>query len=233
MLEKINTVLFDLDGTLIDSVPDMRAAVNATMRELGRPEYSIKQITQWVGNGSKMLLTRALAGKFDAEVDESTLTNVLPLFYKHYGENLCAASQVYEGVLPALRELQQAGINMACVTNKPIQFAVSVLATFELDQFMSVVVGGGSLPQLKPDPEPLFFACEQLGIDGKKRSQTVLMVGDSGSDMKAARAAGMQSIAVDYGYPQGANLLNLGAEKMISNMQELPKLLKATVSRGV
>ena len=229
ILEKIDTILFDLDGTLIDSAPDMSAAVNATMRELDKPEHSLEQITQWVGNGSKMLLTRALAGKFDAEIDEQTLKGILPLFFQHYRENLCTSSQIYNGVLPALLELQKIGIKMACVTNKPIQFAEPVLAKLQLDQFMPVIVGGGSLPQLKPDPEPLFFACELLGINEKVRNQTVLMVGDSSSDMKAAKAAGMQSIAVDYGYSQGANLLELGALKMISDMRELPALLNASM----
>ena len=225
MLKNINAILFDLDGTLINSAPDMAAAVNATMRELDLPEYSIKQISQWVGNGSKMLLTRALAGKFDVEIDEKSLQEILPSFYKHYAANLNSASQIYPGVLPALYELQQANIKMACVTNKPIEFAMPVLAAYELDQFMPVVVGGGSLPQLKPSPEPLFFACEQLDIDERMLGQTVLMVGDSSSDIKAAKMAGMQSIAVDYGYSQGVNLLDLGAKKIISNMQELPSLL--------
>ena len=225
MLKNINAILFDLDGTLINSAPDMAAAVNATMRELDLPEYSIKQISQWVGNGSKMLLTRALAGEFDVEIDENSLKEILPSFYKHYAENLNSASLVYTGVLSALHKLQKANIKMACVTNKPIEFAMPVLAAYELDQFMPVVVGGGSLPQLKPSPEPLFFACEQLDIDERMLGQTVLMVGDSSSDIKAAKMAGMQSIAVDYGYSQGVNLLDLGAKKIISNMQELPSLL--------
>lgn len=227
MLANISTILFDLDGTLVDSVPDLSAAVNATLREIGRAEYPDQQIRHWVGNGSKMLLARALAGKFDVEIDENQLKEVLPLFFQHYGENLCTAGKVYDGVLLALKKLQTMDIKMACVTNKPIEFVKPVLEAYGLDQFMPIVVGGGSVSQLKPSAEPLFFACEQLSIDEKNRSQTVLMVGDSSSDIKAAKAADMQSIAVDYGYTQGMNLLELGARAMISNMQELPELLKA------
>jgi len=120
---------------------------------------------------------------------------------------------------------------MACVTNKPIQFAEPVIAKLELIQFLPIIIGGGSLAELKPAPEPLFMACDLLGVNEAKRSQTVLMVGDSSSDMKAAKAAGMQSIAVDYGYSQGVDLLDLGALKMISNMRELPVLL--VPSKGV
>lgn len=229
MFENIKTVLFDLDGTLVNSAPDLAAAVNATMLELGKTEYPLNQITQWVGNGSKILLKRALTGKFDDEPDAAELEQVLPLFFKHYAANLSSASHIYAGVLPALKALQLAGIQMACVTNKPIIFTHAVLATFQLDQFMPIAVGGDSLPQLKPSPEPLLFACEQLGIDPSVISETVLMVGDSSSDIKAAKAANIRSVAVDYGYSQSVDLVALGATKMIADMQELPALMGINV----
>ncbi len=228
MFKNIKTILFDLDGTLVNSAPDLAAAVNATMLELGRPEYPLDQVIQWVGNGSKTLLKRALTGEFDGEPDVDELSSSLPLFFKHYEANLSTASQIYDGVLPALNALQTAGIQMACVTNKPIAFTHPVLQAFQLDGFMPIAVGGDSLPQLKPSPEPLLFACEQLGLDLNTISETVLMVGDSSSDIKAAKAAGVQSVAVDYGYSQGVNLIELGASKMISNMQELPSLMNLT-----
>ncbi len=228
MFKHIKTVLFDLDGTLVNSAPDLAAAVNATMLELGRTEYPLDQVIQWVGNGSKTLLKRALTGEFDGEPEVFELDNALPLFFKHYEANLSSASQIYEGVLPALTALQKAGIQMACVTNKPIAFTHPVLQAFQLDQFMPVAVGGDSLPQLKPSPEPLLFACEQLGVELKTISDTVLMVGDSSSDIKAAKAANVQSVAVNYGYSQGVDLIGLGASKMISNMQELPSLMGLT-----
>ena len=224
-MKKIQTVLFDLDGTLINSAPDLAAAVNATMLELGRSEYPLEQVIQWVGNGSKVLLKRALTGDFNGEPSSVELAQALPLFLKNYQDNLSTESEIYDGVFPALLELQKAGIKMACVTNKPIEFTHPVLAAFSLDQFMPVVVGGGSLPQLKPSPEPLLHACELLGVDLAMVQDKVLMVGDSSSDIKAAKAAGIQSVAVDYGYSQGVDLIDLGANKIISNMQELVVLL--------
>ena len=224
-MKNIDVILFDLDGTLIDSAPDLHVAVNTTMREIGMQEYSLEQITQWVGNGSKLLLQRALTGELDIKIDDQQLKEILPLFYENYAKNLSTASKVYEGIFPALISLKKAGIKMACVTNKPVEFTLPVLASFQLDQFFSVVVGGDSLPQLKPSPEPLLFACEQLNVEREKLCKTVLMVGDSSSDIKAANAAGIQSVAVDYGYSQGVNLLDLGATKMISNIEELLVML--------
>ncbi len=225
MLKNVQAVLFDLDGTLINSAPDLAAAVNATMLELGRSEYPLNQVIQWVGNGSKKLLKRALTGDVNGEPESAELDSALPLFFKHYGENLNVLSGIYDGVLPALSSLQMAGIKMACVTNKPIEFTHPVLTAFDLERFFPVVVGGNSLPQLKPSPEPLLFACEQLGIDSSMMRESVLMVGDSSSDIKAAKAAGCDSVAVDYGYAQGVDLMELGASKITSDLQELTSFL--------
>jgi len=225
MLERITTILFDLDGTLVNSAPDLAAALNATMSEMGRNEYPLETVTTWIGNGANKLLKRALSGEIDGEPESHLLEQALPVFMKHYEQNLVSKTYVYDGVHEALSVLRSAGVQMACVTNKPIGFVAPILRKFKLDEFIYVTVGAGSLPQLKPAADPLLLACEKLNVETSLIAETVLMVGDSSSDIKAAKAANMQSVAVDYGYAQGVNLLELGATTEISNILDLPKLM--------
>ena len=224
-VSNIDTVLFDLDGTLINSLPDLTIAVNATMYDLDREKHSQDTVKHWIGNGAKVLLKRALTGEYDGEPEQHLFDKALPLFFDHYAKNLVGASYVYDGVFPALELLKSSGIKLACVTNKPIEFAQPIINHFKLDQFIQVVIGGGSIPELKPSAAPLLLACEKLGGEPSLFAKTTVMVGDSASDIKAAKAANMKSVAVDYGYAQGQNLLELGAQDEISNMMELPDLL--------
>jgi len=222
---KVEYILFDLDGTLIDSAPDIAAAVNATLVDIGKEEYPLSMIKTWIGNGAKTLLKRALTGSIDEEPDQVLLEQTLPRFFEHYGQNLSGDTYVYSGVLEALAALSLAGLQLACVTNKPIEFVQPILNAYQMNQYIQLSVGGGSLPELKPSAAPLVFACEQLGHDLKSDPDKVIMVGDSASDILAANAAGIKSIAVDYGYPQGQDLISLGASAWISSMDELPDLL--------
>ena len=210
-------VIFDLDGTLIDSVPDLCLAVNATMRDLNKAEHSELSVRTWVGNGAKKLLERALTADFNDQAIDDDLEKALPIFMRHYANNLSTASIIYDGVADTLDALKKQHIKMACVTNKPEKFAHPVLQAFGIDHYFDSIIGAGTLPQLKPDPEPLFLACKQLGSN----TQNTLMVGDSISDIKAAKNAHIRSIAVNYGYTQGHDLSKLGADKIISNMREL------------
>lgn len=225
MLNNIKMALFDLDGTLVHSVPDLALTVNATLLELGLPEYLEPTIATWVGNGSRQLLKRALTGDMEGEPDPEQLEQAMPLFFKHYENNLSGGSHVYAGVEQTLAVLQEAGIKMACVTNKPEKFARILLQRLKLDQYFPVVVGGGTLPQLKPDPAPLLHACEQLGAPARYAADYGVMVGDSASDMRAAVAVGMPAVAVSYGYAQGKDLRQEGAAHVIDNMSDLIPLL--------
>jgi phosphoglycolate phosphatase len=225
LFSNIQAFLFDLDGTLVNSAPDLAAAVNATMAEIGKPTHPQALVEQWIGNGARKLIGRALVGDIEGTNDEGEVDRVYPIFMKHYEAHLCEKSYMYEGVLPALEALHAKGLKIACVTNKPEQFTWPLLKKLKIDQYFSSVVGGGTLPVLKPSPEPLFHACEEMNISKQDIAQTVCMVGDSSSDIKAAKSAGMISVAVSYGYVQGVDLMELGASMVVDSIEEILNLL--------
>lgn len=206
-------LLFDLDGTLIDSVPDLASAVDQTLKHANLPPVGESLVRGWVGNGARKLLERALNhAQSDADLDA-----LLPVFFEAY-ENCCAEHTVaYPGVEAALEHWYQAGIRLACVTNKPERFAVKIIRHFGWDRVMPVVLGGDSLPQRKPSPEPLWAACERLGID----RANAIMVGDSVNDVQAARAAGMPVIAVPYGYNYGSDIREAKPDLVVNQLDEL------------
>jgi len=226
VISNIKLALFDLDGTLVHSAPDLAAAVNATLDQLGKPVYIESTIVQWVGNGAQRLLKRALTGRVDGEPDAAEFAQAMPIFLQHYEQNLSNATTIYPGVEQALTVLQDAGIKLACVTNKPEKFTQPLLEKMQLADFFSAVVSGDTLPTLKPDPGQLLHACEQLGAPAKYAADYGVMVGDSANDIRAAVAIGMPSVAMSYGYSQGADLRQEGATHIIDNMMKLIPLLE-------
>lgn len=195
-------LLFDLDGTLVDSVPDLAVAVEATLQALGFAPAGEHRVRQWVGNGARRLMQCALAHSLDiaeGQLPAASLDQAHRLFLQHYRHSNGAASTVYPGVIDSLRRWQQQQRPMAIVTNKPLPFVPQLLAGLGLDGFFSVLVGGECTATKKPSPEPLLYACAQLQVDPGR----CLMVGDSRNDVLAARAAQMPVVAVSYGYNHG------------------------------
>lgn len=194
-------VLFDLDGTLIDSVPDIAVAVNAMLESLGYPTYSEEKMRSWVGNGAKVLVKRALSGdvKIDETLSEDLFSNAYQLFLDFYMQNVCKDTRLYPTVQETLETLKNKGYRLAIVTNKPYAFVAPILDTLGLNGLFETYIGGDTLSLKKPDPMPLVYMCDQLNISVDK----ALMVGDSKNDILAAKAAGMQSIGVTYGYNYG------------------------------
>jgi len=216
-----NVALFDLDGTLVDSAPDLAEAVDLTLQELGRPPAGLEKVRSWVGNGSPVLVRRALADNSDWQPprpeDEALFENALALFYQHYGELNGKHACVYPGVKDCLMHLQSTGCRMGVVTNKPEQFIAPLLEKTGLAPFFAATVGGDTLPEKKPEPAPLLHAMQQLqGTIG-----TTLMVGDSAADVHAAQAAGIPCVAVRYGYNFGAPIDSLGADAVVDSLAEL------------
>ncbi len=195
-------VLFDLDGTLVDSVPDLAAAVDAMLNELGHPAAGEVRVRVWVGNGAAVLVRRALAHVHrldEDQVQDDAHQQALECFLKHYRRLSGQFSQLYPGVQTALQALTERGIALALVTNKPAEFVPHLLRDLQLEPYFDVWLGGDSLPQKKPDPAPLLHLLEQFEVSPAQ----ALMVGDSRSDMLAGKAAGVATLGVTYGYNHG------------------------------
>lgn len=209
-------VMFDLDGTLVDSVPDLTFAVDSVFRDLGLPEVGEANVRLWVGNGAEALIRRALAYVL-TDADPAFVEKVFSGFLSTYGHCLADKSKLYPGVLETLEELRELNVPMAVVTNKPIAFTLPMLAGMGLSHFFSEVLGGDSLERKKPDPLPLKIVMSRFGL----QSQHVLMVGDSSNDIIAAMSAGCAVVAVSYGYNHGKNIYEAGADKVVSSLKEL------------
>lgn len=210
-------LLFDLDGTLIDSVPDLATAVDATLEQAGYQGVGEGRVRGWVGNGARKLMARALAFASGREAGDEQLDQWLPVFFETYQRCCTDKTLIYPGVNDALQGWHRAGIRLACVTNKPERFALAIIRHFGWGEIMPVVLGGDSLPQRKPAPEPLWEACAQLRVS----RQSAIMVGDSVNDVLAARAAGMPVVAVPYGYNYGSDIRDAGPDLVVARLDDL------------
>jgi phosphoglycolate phosphatase len=221
-LARPKMVLIDLDGTLVDSVPDLAWCVDAMMRELGLPERGEPAVRKWVGNGVERLVQRALINAVDGEADEAEFQRALPVFMRLYRENTSGRSLLYPGVREGLDYLKRSGVRMGCVTNKAEQFTMPLLRDMAILDYFELVVSGDTLPLKKPDPAPLLYAAEHLGVTPAES----LMVGDSRSDVKAARAAGFAIVCVSYGYNHGEDIRNHGPDAVIDRLDQIQGLLE-------
>lgn len=196
-------VIFDLDGTLVDSVPEIAIAIDHTLREMHLPVAGEERVRHWVGNGLHKLVERALrfAEHFSTEYQHQAIT----LFEKHYAEVLNQKSPLYHQVVALLTELKRSNICMALCTNKPEQFVWPLLKHHQIETFFSLVVGGDTVSEKKPSPLPLHFICNSLDIS----PSDTWMVGDSQADALSAEAAGVAGILLKQGYSQGLDLTAL------------------------
>ncbi len=220
---EVDAIAIDLDGTLVDSVPDLATAVNATMADLGLPAVGEEKVRQWVGNGAARLVGRALTGRFDGTPGSRQLAAGLERFEHHYGENLCVGSRLYPGVREGLTALAALGYPLACVTNKPDAFAWPLLERLGVGDFFETVVGGDSAPAKKPAPDALLLVAERLGVNPER----LLLVGDSVNDVGAARAGRCPVVCVPYGYNHGDDIRGANPDAVIGSLVDLPPLLSA------
>lgn len=213
---------FDLDGTLLDSVPDLTKAIQLTLAELNLPNQQLDSVRGWVGNGARVLVKRALSGNMKAEVPNDLFERAYPIFLKHYAEHLNEDSALYDGVEQTLQALNDADILLACITNKPEQFTLPLLKELGLLELFDKVVCGDTFKHRKPHPMPLLETANFFNMSPEQ----AIMVGDSVNDIAAAQAAGFYSICVDYGYHGEDDVSELGADVVISHFSEINQLLQ-------
>jgi len=197
-------ILFDLDGTLIDSAPDLALSVNYMLRTVNHNEFSEEVIDSWVGNGASALVRRALSGSkiIDDNINNELFYKSLAIFLEYYKNNLCVKTTPYPNVKTTLQALKSDGYKLAIITNKPFDFIKPILQQLELDNLFELCIGGDSLSEKKPSPLPLEYVCKKLHT----KPRNTLMIGDSKNDILAAQAASIQSIAVSYGYNYGEDI---------------------------
>ena len=197
-------ILFDLDGTLIDSVPDLAGAVNHMLLELKRPIFTEDVIRSWVGNGAQILVKRSLLGQSNINtiIDTELFNRALEIFLNFYKNNLCIDTILYDGVYNTLQSLKKCNYRLVIVTNKPFAFVDPILKGLNINELFEYIIGGDSLEKKKPDPMPLLHICEKLNVAIDK----CVMIGDSKNDIIAANSIGMQSIGVTYGYNYGEDI---------------------------
>lgn len=217
----LNCILFDLDGTLVDSVPDLHQAVSVALDAVQYPAVSETQTRHWVGNGVNKLIQRALSGQLDPDpvyqADHPVFQQALTAFSQYYQVHYADQCQPYAGVITTLQQLQQQGYTLGIVTNKPETFTRPLLQKLQLQNYFQVVVGGDTLPQLKPQPEPLWHAIQHC----QASPATTLMVGDSRSDILAARHAGVKIAAMRYGYNHGVDISESSPDWVCDQMSEI------------
>jgi phosphoglycolate phosphatase len=216
-------LLFDLDGTLINSAPDLAKSVNLMLHKLERNTFDEEMIHAWVGNGALMLVKRALCGSVlvDETLDEGLVAKALDIFLDFYSKHLCDATHTYHNVPQTLQALKKRGYRLVIITNKPFEFVAPILKGLGLEELFEFVLGGDSLDVKKPDPAPLLHACKTLG----ESIHSSVMIGDSKNDIQAANACSMHSVGVSYGYNYGQKIDIFNPTVVIDDFAQLLELL--------
>ncbi|MBB4285576.1 phosphoglycolate phosphatase [Roseospira goensis] len=219
-------IVFDLDGTLIDSVPDLTVALNTLLGEEGLPPVTEAQVPAFVGQGARILVSKAMAAVGRPLTDDAAGYNDLERLHDRfvalYDAHPADGTRPYPDAVPLLRALHARGVRLGVCTNKPQGPTVGVLRALGLADLFAGIVGAGLIPERKPDPAPLLLALERMGVAPARAA----MVGDTPYDVGAARAAGVPIILVDFGYSP-VPPAEAGADRLISAYAELPAALGA------
>ena len=210
-MKPIRSVTLDLDGTLVDTVPDLAAAANGMLRELGRPEYDMDTIAGFIGRGIPKLVERCLP-----DLDAEAVAQAQVVFRRHYAVENGLRSRLYPGVLEGLQALRAAGLPMAVITNKAAAFTEPLLVATQLASWFEFAVSGDSLPEKKPHPMQLLHACQRMGTLPAEN----LHIGDSRHDAAAARAAGCPVFLVPYGYNEGEDVQGIDCDAIVASLAE-------------
>ncbi|MEE9493393.1 MAG: phosphoglycolate phosphatase [Gammaproteobacteria bacterium] len=215
-------MLIDVDGTLVDSVPDLAFCVDEMMQLLEREPCGETAVRNWVGNGVERLVRRALIGQLDGEPDEAEFQRAYPIFLDLYAQNTSKRSMLYPGVRQGLDDLKNAGYKMGCVTNKAEQFTLPLLKDLGLHDDFEIIVSGDTLEHKKPHPAPLLHAAAFFNV----KPENAMMIGDSVNDVKAARAAGFMIACLPYGYNHGDDIRDANPDIVMDSIADLIPAMK-------
>lgn len=221
VLKGIRAAIIDLDGTMVHTAPDFHVAVNRMRNDLQLAPLELETITHFVGKGTENLMRRVLGVDYGPEDVEQHFGTALASYLKHYVAINGEYSSVYPDVREGLEALRAKRLRLACVTNKPIVFALPLLEKTGLRDYFEVVYGGDSLPHKKPDPHPLLKVCEDFGLQPAQ----VVAIGDSSNDAQAARAAGCRVLNVPYGYNHGESIHDVDSDGIVSTLLEAAHLI--------
>lgn len=219
-LNFIQAVAFDLDGTLVDSVPDLAAAANAMRLSMGMNALPQERVQSFVGDGINALVHRALNDDFQQQSDPSTWEQGFTAFMRYYDQHIADHTRPYPQTQTGLGLLKTLNIPLAVITNKNERLAIKLLKSLKLEDYFSIIIGGDSLPQRKPNPAPLLHVAEVLGVT----PENMLMVGDSINDILAAKAAHCPSAVVTFGYGNITQLVDNRATKPDMVIATLPEI---------
>jgi len=212
-MSHLKAIIFDLDGTLVDSARDLQDATNALLAEEGLRPISLDETKSMIGDGAAKLVERAVIATGG---DVTRLSEFVARFLTIYQANASRHTEAYPGVADTLAGLRRLGLSLAVVTNKPYAATMDILEALGLRGYFAAVIGGDTLPERKPHPAPILMALGELGVT----PQAALMIGDNYHDVQAARAAGVRAFAVTYGYSHKPHA-ELGADRLIETMAEL------------
>lgn len=223
MLKNKKLVIFDMDGTLIDSAPSLAFAANYMRKQAGKDELSVDRIRQFIGNGSAILAKKAYLNRHEFnenEIDKEEFEKAHKIFLDFYGKNLNAKTELYPDAIKTVKLLNTQGYIVTLVTNKPHQFVLPMLKHFNLLEHFQDYIGASEKFNKKPAPDMLLYICEKFNINPKD----AVMIGDSKNDIFAAKSANIDSIAVSYGY-YGGDIKELNPTLIVDNLLEIPKVL--------
>ena len=215
------TLVFDLDGTLVDTAPDLVAATNHVLAHIGLPGVSETSLRPWIGHGAKIMVERAV-GPAGAKLSDAERRQLLERYFDYYGRNIAVGSRPFEGTVAALERFQGAGAKLAVCTNKVESMSKALLDALDLSRFFSAIAGRDTLEACKPHPDHLLGTIAMAGGD---RARAV-MIGDSRIDIATAKAAGVPVVAVSFGYTD-TPVRELGPDAVIDHYRELEPALIA------
>ena len=217
----IRAIAIDLDGTLLDTIPDLCSAVNRVLTELGFAELPLQLVKSFVGKGLGEHMRKSLLNVMKREPTEDEKAHAMSLYKKHYAAHIADHTTIYPGVVDGLDAFKARGLKLSVVTNKWTTYTETLLAHFKLALYFDHLVCGDTLTTGKPDPGMMFYSAGRFGVHPSE----MLMIGDSGNDSRAAQAAGSPVVLMTYGYSEGENLVDLRANAIVSTFTAIPALI--------